>query len=78
MYLKYLKVNNTKLTDEGLAYLTPSLESLILNNNKVSFNGVVKLLEQVKLKNLYLWNTSLSSQDQQKLAESFLLTLILA
>jgi hypothetical protein len=69
--LKYLKVNNTKLTDEGLAYLTPSLESLILNNNKVSFNGVVKLLEQVKLKNLYLWNTSLSSQDQQKLAESF-------
>ena len=54
--LKYLKVNNTKLTDEGLAYLTPSLESLILNNNKVSFNGVVKLLEQVKLKNLYLWN----------------------
>ena len=69
--LKYLKVNDTKLTDEGLAYLTPSLESLILNNNKVSFKGVVKLLEQVKLKNLYLWNTSLSSQDQQKLVESY-------
>ena len=69
--LKYLKVNDTKLTDEGLAYLTPSLESLILNNNKVSFKGVVKLLEQVKLKNLYLWNTPLSSQDQQKLVESY-------
>ena len=69
--LKYLKANDTKLTDEGLAYLTPSLESLILNNNKVSFKGVVKLLGQVKLKNLYLWNTSLSSQDQQKLVESY-------
>ena len=32
---------------------------------------MVKLLEQVKLKNLYLWNTSLSSQDQQKLVESY-------
>ncbi|MCH1557608.1 MAG: chitobiase/beta-hexosaminidase C-terminal domain-containing protein, partial [Flavobacteriaceae bacterium] len=69
--LKYLKVNDTKLTDKGLAYLSPSLESLILNNNKVSFSGVVKLLNQVKLKNIYLWKTPLSSQDQQKLVESY-------
>ena len=41
--LKYLKINNTKITDKGLSSISSSLESLNLNENKVSFDGLQEL-----------------------------------
>ncbi|MDC1317470.1 chitobiase/beta-hexosaminidase C-terminal domain-containing protein [Flavobacteriaceae bacterium] len=65
--LKYLKINNTKITDKGLSSISSSLESLNLNENKVSFDGLLELLSERTLQTVYLWNTNISDENQKKL-----------
>jgi len=65
--LKYLKINNTKITDKGLSSISSSLESLNLNENKVSFDGLQELLSERTLQTVYLWNTNISDENQKKL-----------
>ena len=65
--LKYLKINNTKITDKGLSSISSSVESLNLNENKLSFDGLKNLLEQKSLKAVYLWNTSINKDNQTEL-----------
>ena len=65
--LKYLKINNTKITDKGLSSISSSLESLNLNENKVSFDGLQELLSEGTLQTVYLWNTNISDENQKKL-----------
>ena len=65
--LKYLKINNTKITEKGLSSISSSVESLNLNENKLSFDGLKNLLEQKSLKAVYLWNTSINKDNQTEL-----------
>ena len=65
--LKYLKINNTKITDKGLSSISSSLESLNLNENKVSFDGLQEVLSEGTLQTVYLWNTNISDENQKKL-----------
>lgn len=68
-FLKYLKINNTNVSDRGLSTVNKNIESLNLNNTGVTFEGVVSYLENSNLKNAYLWNTKIDS-DQQKILKN--------
>ena len=70
--LKYLKLNDTKISDKGLVYINNSVESLNLNNTSVSFNGIESFLENSSLKKAYLWNTKISVDQQNQLKENYL------
>ena len=65
--LKYLKINNTKITDRALSSISSSVESLNLNENKVSFDGLQEFLSDRTLQTVYLWNTKISDENQKKL-----------
>ncbi|MDA7707755.1 chitobiase/beta-hexosaminidase C-terminal domain-containing protein [Flavobacteriaceae bacterium] len=69
--LKYLKINNTSITDNGLLSVSPSVESLNLNNTDISFEGLKQLLQNNELKNVYLWNTNLNNENQQMLTDLY-------
>ena len=69
--LKYLKINNTSITDNGLVSVSPSVESLNLNNTDISFEGLKQLLQNNELKNVYLWNTNINNDNQQKLSDLY-------
>ena len=69
--LKYLKINNTKITDKGLSSINYSVQSLNLNNSAVTYNGLRKLLDDSSLKAVYLWNTNINSEHQKELLENF-------
>ena len=69
--LKYLKINNTSIPDNGLLSVSPSVESLNLNNTDISFEGLKQLLQNNELKNVYLWNTNLNNENQQMLTDLY-------
>jgi hypothetical protein len=69
--LKYLKINNTSITDNGLLSVSSSVESLNLNNTDISFEGLKQLLQNNELKNVYLWNTNLNNENQQMLTDLY-------
>ncbi|MBT4414942.1 MAG: hypothetical protein HOC84_01165 [Flavobacteriaceae bacterium] len=69
--LKYLKINNTKITDKALSSISASVESLNLNENNVTSKGVVSLFQDGNIKNIYLWNTNISNEKQKELINSY-------
>ena len=69
--LKYLKINNTSVTDNGLLSISSSIESLNLNNTGVGFEGLNQLLQNNELKTVYLWNTNINNDNQQKLSDLY-------
>ena len=69
--LKYLKINNTSITDNGLLSISNSIESLNLNNTGVGFEGLNQLLQNNELKTVYLWNTNINNDNQQKLSDLY-------
>ena len=69
--LKYLKINNTSVTDNGLLSISNSIESLNLNNTGVGFEGLNQLLQNNELKTVYLWNTNINNDNQQKLSDLY-------
>lgn len=68
--LKYLKINDTEITDKGLSYIGSSVKSLNLNNNDIGLNSVKILLENSNLKTVYLWNVNIDSESQEILKNS--------
>lgn len=71
--LKYLKVNNTSIIDISLKHLPKLLETLIINGNNISNNGLIFLEENKSLKNIYAWNTKI---DDKKINKEKLLATI--
>jgi hypothetical protein len=69
--LKYLKINNTSVTDNGLFSISSSVESLNLNNTDISYDGVNQLLQSNELKTVYLWKTNISNENQKKLSDTY-------
>jgi len=69
--LKYLKLNDTKISDKGLVSINKSVESLNLNNTSVTYEGIASFLENSSLKKAYLWNTNISLDQQKKLNENY-------
>ena len=69
--LKYLKINNTQVSDKGLLSINNSIESLNLNNTLVSYDGLMSMLESSNIKSIYLWNIKINSTQQKKLEEQF-------
>ena len=69
--LKYLKINNTSVTDNGLLSISSSIEGLNLNNTGVGFEGLNQLLQNNELKTVYLWNTNINNDNQQKLSDLY-------
>ena len=69
--LKYLKLNNTKITDKGLSSINKSIESLNLNNTSVTYAGIAPFLENSSIKKAYLWNTNVSIDQQKKLNQNY-------
>jgi len=69
--LKYLKINNTSVTDNGLFSISSSVESLNLNKTDISYDGVNQLLQSNELKTVYLWNTNISNENQKKLSDTY-------
>ena len=69
--LKYLKINNTSVTDNGLFSISNSVESLNLNNTDISYDGVNQLLQSNELKTVYLWKTNISNENQKKLSDTY-------
>ena len=47
--LKYLKLNDTKISDKGLVSINKSVESLNLNNTSVTYEGIASFLENSSL-----------------------------
>ena len=64
--LKYLKVDNTSLQDISLKHLPKLLETLIINGNNISNNGLIFLEGNVSLKNIYAWNTKIDGEKINK------------
>ena len=69
--LKYLKLNNTEISDKSLVSINKSVESLNLNNTSVTYEGLVSFLENSNLKIAYLWNTNISLENQKELNENY-------
>ena len=69
--LKYLKLNDTEISDKGLVSINKSAESLNLNNTSVTYEGLVTFLENSNLKKAYLWNTNISIDNQKELNENY-------
>jgi uncharacterized membrane protein len=64
--LKYLKVDNTSLIDISLKHLPKFLETLIINGNNISNDGLSFLEGNVSLKNIYAWNTNIDDEKINK------------
>ena len=64
--LKYLKVDNTSLIDISLKHLPKLLETIIINGNNISNNGLIFLEGNVSLKNIYAWNTKIDGEKINK------------
>ena len=64
--LKYLKVDNTSLIDISLNHLPKFLETLIINGNNISNDGLSFLEGNVSLKNIYAWNTKIDDKTINK------------
>ena len=73
--LKFLKINTTQISDKALKYVNKSIESLNLNNTAVSYEGVLTLIGNKNIKNIYLWNTKINSKNQEMLQNQFSATL---
>jgi hypothetical protein len=73
--LKFLKINSTQISDKALKYVNKSIESLNLNNTAVSYEGVLTLIGNKNIKNIYLWNTKINSKNQEMLQNQFSATL---
>ena len=68
--LQYLKINDTDISNKGLLSIGNSIVSLNLNNTKVSYEGLVPFLKKSSAKNIYLWETNISVENQKKLSMS--------
>jgi len=64
--LKYLKVDNTSIIDISLKHLPKFLETLIINGNNISNDGLSFLEGNVSLKNIYAWNTNIDDEKINK------------
>jgi len=64
--LKYLKVDNTSLIDISLKHLPKFLETLIINGNNISNDGLSFLEGNDSLKNIYAWNTNIDDEKINK------------
>ena len=64
--LKYLKVDNTFLIDISLKHLPKFLETLIINGNNISNDGLSFLEGNESLKNIYAWNTNIDDEKINK------------
>ena len=64
--LKYLKVDNTSLIDISLKHLPKFLETLIINGNNISNDGLSFLEGNESLKNIYAWNTNIDDEKINK------------
>ena len=69
--LKYLKINDTEISNKALESINKSIESLNLNNTDVSYKGILTLMENKNIKNIYLWNTKITIQNQKLLKDQF-------
>ena len=65
--LLYLKINDTEISERGLANISKSVVSLNLNNTNIDFESLASFLQKSNVKNVYLWNTNISSDDQKEL-----------
>ena len=64
--LKYLKVDNTSIIDISLKHLPKFLETLIINGNNISNDGLSFLEGNESLKNIYAWNTNIDDEKINK------------
>jgi hypothetical protein len=69
--LKFLKINDTEISNKGLIFINEKIESLNLNNTSVTQEGVVSLINMKNIKNIYLWNTSINKTNQKLLQQQF-------
>ena len=69
--LEYLKLNDNPLSDKGLKRINTNLKSLNLNNTNVSYKGLDEFPENATLKNLYLWNTDITTKEQNQLLQDY-------
>ncbi|WP_170863141.1 c-type cytochrome domain-containing protein [Pseudozobellia thermophila] len=76
--LRKLVLDNTDITDEGIANLVnlKNLESLNLYNTQVSDHIVPALAEMPKLKKVYVWRTKITEDDIKGLGTDTKLELI--
>ncbi len=70
--LKWLNLNNTKITDAGLVHLKglTNLKVLWLEDTKITDAGLVHLKGLTNLKRLYLWNTKVTDAGVQELKKA--------
>jgi hypothetical protein len=68
-----LQLNNTNITDKGLAKLQSlkQLQSLNLVGTKITAQGVLQLQKLPALKSLYLYQTGVHSNDWGDLKKAF-------
>ena len=71
--LTLLQLNNTKVTDKGLASLNKldNLQSLNLVGTKVTAQGILQLGSLMSLQSIYLYRTKVSRTDWLQLKKAF-------
>ena len=77
-HLEKLNLNYTQVTDEGLSQLTSltALESLSLTGTGVTAKGITGFLQQRNVKELFLWDTPIPTQEIANLQKQFSKTVI--
>jgi phage-related protein len=77
-HLEKLNLNYTQVTDEGLSQLTSltALESLSLTGTGVTAKGITGFLQKRHVKELFLWDTPIPTQEIANLQKQFSKTVI--
>ncbi|MBI1692377.1 MAG: hypothetical protein FYV88_1000, partial [Bacteroidetes bacterium] len=77
-HLEKLNLNYTQVTDEGLSQLTSltALESLSLTGTGVTAKGITGFLQQRNVKELFLWDTPIPTQEIANMQKQFSKTVI--